>query len=263
MWKGSISFGLVNIPVKLFSAVEDRDIHFRQLHSRCKTPIQYKKWCPHCNQAVGMQDIVRGYEWRPGEFVLLTDEDLARLPLPSLHTVEIAQFVKTGDIDPIYFARTYYLSPQEFGEKPYKLLYQAMRETGLAALAKIALRNKEHLSLLRCYEHVLALSFLHFPNELRSPAELPDLGAIELKAAELEMAKDLIGRLETPFHPDAFHNEYGEALRQYISAKVSEDHVVQIRPARGSVVDLMEALRASLEAAKRQEKPEPVGGRGH
>ncbi|WP_288009236.1 Ku protein [Kyrpidia sp.] len=256
LWKGSISFGLVNIPIKLYAAVEDRDIHFRQLHNRCKTPIQYKKWCAHCNETVTADEIVRGYEWRPGEFVILTDDDLAHLPLPSLHTVEITQFVRVGEVDPIYFERTYYLSPQEFGEKPYQLLHRAMQETDLAALAKIALRSKEHLAILRCYNHVLALSMLHFPDELRSTAELPNLAGIEVKAAELEMAKELINRLASPFHPEAFHNEYGKALREYIASRVSENQVVQVRPPEKNVVDLMEALQASLQAVQVKARPD-------
>lgn len=261
MWKGSISFGLVHIPIKLFAATEDRDIHFRQLHNRCKTPVQYKKWCPRCDEAVSRDDIVRGYEWQPGQYVIVDDDDLNRLPLPSLHTIEIAQFVKTEEVDPIYFERTYYLAPQEFGEKPYKLLYQAMKETGLSALAKIAFRSKEHLSLVRCYHHVLALSLMHFPEELRATSELPSLDGVNLKTAELDMAKSLINQLHDAFRPERYHNAYGDALREYLSAKVSEKGVVETRPVRGNVVDLMEALRASLEAARDRKNPELVQGR--
>ena len=174
LWKGVISFGLVNIPVRMYRAVEERGVHFRQLHARCGTPIRYRRWCPRCDVEVAPQDIARGYEYAPDRFVLITDEELAGLPLPTARAVEILDFVHLHEIDPIYFERTYYLEPAEGGEKAYRLLRRAMDLRGCVAVAKVALRHKETLACLRTYRaRVLALATMAYPDEIRPIEALP------------------------------------------------------------------------------------------
>lgn len=149
MWKGSISFGLVNIPIRMFAATEDKDISFRYLHRECKTPIKYEKTCPVCKKEVSQDDLVRGYEYEPGRFVIIEDEELQSLQQSRGRAIEIMDFVDLREIDPIYFVKSYYLSPQETGEKAYNLLREAMKQTGRIAVAKITMRNKQSLAALR------------------------------------------------------------------------------------------------------------------
>jgi DNA end-binding protein Ku len=253
MWKGSISFGLVNIPVRMFSAIENQDVTFRQLHQDCHHPVRYRKFCPVCEREIGNDEIVRGFEYAKGQYIVLRDEDLERLPLPTLHTIEIIHFVDVVSVDPIYYENTYYLSPGDYGEKPYKLLYAAMQKTNKAAVAKMAFRTKEHLCLIRFYERCLSMSLLHFPSEIRSTAGIPvPIETIPVKEAELDMAVALIHQLSSEFKPDLYHSDYREALKGLIEAKAGEQELVTPpHTAKANIVDLMDALRASLEAAAR------------
>jgi DNA end-binding protein Ku len=253
MWKGTISFGLITIPVKLYAATESKDIKFNHLHDPCHTPIQYRKWCPQCDVVVSPDEILRGYEYEPGRYVVVTDADLDAIPVASTRTVEIVDFVELAQIDPVYFEKSYYLEPGDGGAKAYQLLRQAMEQTGLIAVARVVIRSKESLAAIRVFENgVLAMETMHFPDEVRSPAGLTGVVVPDLRPQELEMAVNLINSLAKPFNPAKFQNEFRQALHERIEAKVAGEEVTAPPPgpAQGRVVDLMEALRASIRLAE-------------
>lgn len=254
IWKGSISFGLVHIPVRLFAATENRMVQFNLLHRRCGTRVRYRRWCDHCNVELAQEDIARAYQWAPDQYVVVEEADLENLPLPTAKTVAIQSFVRLDSIDPIYFDRTYYLEPVEGGGRAYGLLREAMRQTGRAAVAKVALRNKESLACVRVYDdRALALETMHRPDEIRATGILPGLEGADAPAdpRELALAVDLIDRLTGPFEPDQYRDEYREALLALIEARVRGQQIT-VPPARpeAPVIDLMEALRASLQQAE-------------
>ncbi|HEX6989008.1 MAG TPA: Ku protein, partial [Bacillota bacterium] len=261
LWKGSISFGLVHIPVRLYAATEDRSVRFHLLHRRCGNRVRYRRWCDHCNVELGNEDIARAYAWAPDQYVIVEDEDLEGLPLPTARTVAIQSFVRLDSIDPIYFDRTYFLEPVEGGGRAFGLLREAMRQTGRAAVARVVLRNKDSLACVRVYaDRGLALETMHRPDEIR-PVEA--LAGLEAAAApsdprELALAIDLIDRLTAPFEPGRYPDEYREALLALIEARV-QGRQITVPPAQPAtpVVDLMEALRASLQQAE-QGGPAPA-----
>lgn len=257
LWRGSVSFGLVNIPVRLYAATEKQDIKFRYLHRECLTPIEYEKRCPTCKREVSAEEIVWGYEYEKGRFVVLNEEDFERLPLHTTKTIDILDFVALNEVDPAFFDRTYYLEPAEGGAKAYQLLLKAMEQTGRVAIAKVALRSKESLAAIRAREGALVLATMFYANELRSAQGL-NLGAdtVKLSDKELEMAVHLVEELTTSFTPEKYSSDYRTALSELIAAKVAGAEVKEVRPAaRTEVVDLMEALRASLSEVKKERKP--------
>lgn len=246
MWKGTISFGLVNIPVSMYKATEEHKTSFRSLHEFCQQPIQYKKWCPSCRREVQQQEIMRGYEYAPGNFIMITDEDMDKLPLPTLRTIEIIHFTEQDNIDPIYYENSYYLGPSEFGVKPYKLLHAAMYQTGKVAVAKIAFRTSEHLSVLRLHRNCLVLNFIYYPAEIRAVREVPGIeGMAQITEVELQMAVQLIDQISGAFRND-YRSNYEAALQELIHSKMQNREIVQ--PQAAPVVDLMEALTRSLAA---------------
>jgi DNA end-binding protein Ku len=251
IWNGVISFGMVSIPVKLYTATEDKDIAFRQLHKECGTRLKQLRWCPHCERAVEWDEVARGYEYAKDEHVVMTDEDFEKLPLPSKQTVDLSAFVKAEEIDPIYYQRTYYLEPDGKAVKPYALLMQALKDKNLTGIAKIAIRNKEQLCALRPLDGALVLETLYYPDEIREvPSEIPET---KFTRAEIEMAHALIDLLETEFDPAAYHDEYRAALQQLIDAKLEGVEIEAEEVARpAKVTDLMSALKASVEAAKKK-----------
>lgn len=261
IWKGSISFGLVHIPVRLYAATEDRRVQFHLLHRRCGTRVRYRRWCEHCRLELENEDIARAYPWAPDEYVIVEEDDLEQLPLPTAKTVAIHSFVRLDHIDPIYFDRTYFLEPVDGGGRAYALLREAMRQTGRAAVARVALRNKESLACVRVYgDQALALETMHRPDEIRSPEILPGLAGDQPPAdpRELALAVDLVDRLTGPFAPEEYRDEYREALLALIEARVRGRQItVPPAPPAAPVVDLMEALRASLQQAE-QAGPAPV-----
>ncbi len=254
MWKGSISFGLVSIPVKMFAATEDKDVRFRYLHKTCHTPVKYTKRCPHCDVDLTEDDIVRGFEIEPNRFVIMTDEDFQNLQPKQSRSIEILDFVQLSEIDPIYFEKSYYLSPEETSLKAYGLLREAMENTGKIAIAKIIIRSSESLAALRVYGDTLLLATLYFPDEVRSAKELPFYGAkADVDPREIDMATALIDHLSAEFNPEKYTNEYRIALLDVISAKAAGEtaEAPTVSGARGgNVVDLMRALQESIEAAK-------------
>src|SRR4051812_13427089 len=254
IWKGAISFGLVTIPVKLYSATEQKDVSFHQVRRSDGSRIRYKRLAQSDGEEVPYGEIAKGYELPSGETVVLTDEDFADLPLTTNRAIDVLQFVPLEEVDPIYFEKTYYIEPDKTGAKPYVLLRDALEESGKVAIVKVALRNRESLATLRVREGVFVLETMLWPDEVRTP----DFGFldedIEVRPQELAMAGSLIETLSGEFDPTQYSDSYREALQAVIDAKVEGREVVQpedAQPSTGTVVDLMAALRASVEAAKK------------
>ena len=257
MWKGVISFGMVSIPVRLYVATESHSVSFRQLCSEHLSPIKYKRWCMSGDHEVAYADIVKGYEVGADNYVVIQDTELDNMPLPTARQIAIGEFVPNDDIEGgLYFKSAYYIEPEQAGLKPYHLLRQALAETGMTAVAKIAFRDREHLCSLRPVDGVLLMNTLHWPDEIRPVAELKGVDAdVDVNPRELQMAKALVENLaEERFDPNRFHDDYHEALMEVVNAKVQGQEVVAAPEvdAAPAVMDLMEALKASVDQAKKQ-----------
>jgi DNA end-binding protein Ku len=253
---------MVVIPVKLFTATEDKDISFHLIHEECGSRIKQVRWCPVDDKEVPYNELARGFEYAKGQHVILTDEDFEKLPLASKHTIELTSFVDASEIDPVYYEKSYYLEPTEVGVKPYALLLRALEEKGLTAVAKLAIRNKERLCALRPAAGTLMLETLFYPDEIRE--ERAQFDDVQISDAEMKMALSLIDAYSEEFEPAKYHDEYREALMELIEAKLSnQEIVVQPEPTPSNVTDLMAALRASVEAAQKAktEEKEPSTGR--
>ncbi|MET8144662.1 Ku protein [Sphaerisporangium sp. NPDC005288] len=259
IWKGAISFGLVTIPVKLYSATEQKDVSFHQVHREDAGRIRYKRVCSVDGEEVPYSEIAKGYELAGGEIVVLTDEDFADLPLSTSRRIDVLQFTPAEQLDPILFNKSYYLEPESAGVKPYVLLRDALERTGQVAIVKVALRQRESLAALRIREGVFVLETMLWPDEVREPGfEFVDED-VEVRPQELQMAESLIETMAGEFDPTEYHDAYREALQQVIEAKVAGKELVRPEAAEqaGPAVDLMAALRASVDAAKRERE----GGR--
>lgn len=258
VWKGSISFGLVNIPVKLHAATEDKDIKLRQLHKKCNNPIKYQKTCPHCNEEVKSEDIVMAYEYAPEKYVVIEGEELESIRKEQeAKAVDIINFVQLEEIDPIYFDRSYYLSPGDGGGKAYALLRQSLSDSGKIGLAKIMIRSKEKMAVIRPYNNTLIIETLHFPDEVRNIQEVPNIPQqVELSDKELKTATLLIDQLTEEFQPEKYTDDYRTALMQLIEDKMKEEEGVEVR-GKDNVVDLMKALEESIKRTKAH-KPAPT-----
>jgi DNA end-binding protein Ku len=259
-WNGSISFGLVTIPVGLAPATKpaarQSDVSFRQLHRECGTPIRQKRWCPVHDREVDADEIVRGWEVAKGQFVVVEDAELEAIEQhDTSRSIDIARFVQAGDVDPIWFDRTYFLVPAgaEAQRRPYVLLLAAMKSAGVAALGRFVLAGKEKLCLIRPLGDALALETLFVHEDVRDHAEIDEaVGAAEVRKPELDLAKQIIASLEGPFEPEELRSDYRASLRELLEAKAAGQEIaVAPEPAEPApVVDLMEALRASVAAAK-------------
>lgn len=254
LWKGAISFGLVHVPVKLYAATERKDIKFNYLHEECKTPVKYERVCPTCEREIAMEEIVKGYEYEKGRYVILKDEDFENIPLETTKTVEILNFVDLKEIDPVYFDKSYYLAPGDGGQKAYELLKESMQTTNKVAVAKVVIRSKESLATLRVYQNVIVMETMFYPDEIRGTQLMPELNyKIKVHDNEIKMARNLIESLSEPFNPDQYENEYRKALNDLIQSKITGEEVeVAPRVEPGKVVDLMEALKASIDLAKKE-----------
>ncbi|SFE81226.1 non-homologous end joining protein Ku [Alteribacillus iranensis] len=256
MWKGSIQFGLVNIPIKMHAATEDKDVSFRSLHHKCHTPIKYEKICPVCEEKVEKEDIVKGYETTNGSFVIVTEEELASLKKAAEDkAVEILDFINIDEIDPIYFNRSYYLGPNDGGTRAYALLRQALADSRKVGIAKIMIRSKEQLAVLRVYNKTLLMETLHYPDEIRDAADVPNVpGEENVAEKELDTAKMLIDQLTAPFEPEKYEDDYRKRLLELISAKEKGEETVTAKkePKKDNVTDLMEALQASVDKNKKK-----------
>jgi DNA end-binding protein Ku len=253
MWKGAISFGLVMIPVKLYAATEQKDISFRQVHRTDGGRIRFRRVCSVCNEEVPYEDVAKGYELPTGEMVVLTDDDLADLPLPSARSIEVVHFMPAEQLDPILLNRSYFVEPESAGARAYVLLRDSLDRSGKVALTLVALRQRESLATLRTRNGVLVLETLLWPDEIRVP-DFPFLNDdIEVRSQELKMAASLIDSMTEDFDPDVYHDNYREALQEVVDAKVEGRQVVQPEGVSAATepTSLADALKASLEAARR------------
>jgi DNA end-binding protein Ku len=271
-WNGSISFGLVNIPVGLAPATapsaRQSDVQFKMLHRECLTPIKQKRWCPVHDVEVGPDEIVRGWEVAKGQFVAVEDADLEAIERhDTSRSIEITRFVPTGEVDPIYFDRTYYLVPAgtEAQRRPYALLLAAMHEAGVAGLGSFVLASKEKLCLIRPKGDALALETLFVAEDVKDQEEIDEaIGATSVKKEELTLARQIISGLEGPFEPAELRSEYRDSLKQLLEAKLEGREIAaeEPEPVEAQAVDLMEALRASVAAAKtKPPAKKPAGSR--
>lgn len=252
VWKGAISFGLVHVPVKMFSATEDKDISMRYIHKTCITPLSYVRKCQTCEKEVEWEEISKGYEYEPGRFVIFEKDELESISGEANKEIKILDFVNLTDIDPVYFQKTYYLGPGDTGSGAYHLLLDSMRQTGKIGIAKVSIRSKSSLAAIRVIENCLAMETIFYPDEIRPISQVPNLPEkVTVNEREMEMAKMLISQLSTPFEPEKYKDEYRGRLLEAIEHKVAGEEV-QTAPElqKTSVIDLMAALQASLDATK-------------
>lgn len=266
IWKGAVSFGLVSIAVRLYSATEEKDIRFHQVHREDGGRIKYKRVCSVDGEEVAYDDIAKGYDLGGGEMVILTDDDFSELPLTSSRAIEVLEFVPTEQVDPILYNKAYYLEPEQTAAKPYALLRDALTNVDRVAIVKVALRQREQLATLRVRDNVLVLNTMLWPDEIRT-AKFDILDDdVTARPAELAMAGSLIESMAADFDPNSYTDNYREALQEVIDAKVAGREVVQPEEAEeapAAAVDLMAALRASVErarAARGEEAPDEDSG---
>ena len=262
MWKGVVSFGMVSIPIRLYNATESSSkMSFRQLCPDHKSPITYKRWCAEGDHEVAYGEILKGFEVGKDRYVIIDEKDLDNLPLATAHSIDITEFVPADEIEPgLYFKNAYYMEPEELGRKPYQLLRKALEATGRMAIAKIALRDREHLAALHSHGPGLLMNTLNWPDEIRSVEGLKGLdGDVKINPKELDMAKALIESLADTFDPARYKDDYKEAVMKVVQAKIDGEVIeAPATPQTAKVMDLMEALRASVEQAKKSRK---TGGR--
>jgi DNA end-binding protein Ku len=265
IWNGSLSFGLVNIPIGLAVATQRSDIAFRTLHRECGTPIKQKRWCPTHDREVPNEELVKGWEFSKGQFVVVEEGDLEAIALQRSQSIDIVRFVNLEEVDPIYFDRTYYLAPAsaDAQRRPYVLLLEAMQETGMAAVGKFVLWGKENLCLIRPLGDSLALQTLFYAEDIRARQEIDDaVGEVSVQKAELDLAKQVIASLVGEWEPVEFENEYRRELRAMLEAKLAGEEIAMPEPvAEAPVVDLMEALRRSVAEAAEKKAPKKAAAK--
>lgn len=251
IWKGAISFGLVTIPIRLHSAVEEKSFRFNQLHSKDQGRLKYKRTCSVCGEEVPWEEIVRGYEYEKDHYVVLSDEEIDR-GVAGPHTIDIVKFVPSEQIDPIMFQKTYYLAPDGIGVKAYKLLTKALTDDARVAIATVAFRDKQHLATLRVREGVFVLETMYWPDEIRE-ADFEELDTkVDVRDQELRMAKSLIDNMTGDWVPDEFTDEYRARLESLVAAKIDGQEITVVEGRETTkVVDLIEALKASVEATSK------------
>ena len=256
IWSGSISFGLVNVPVKLATAVSPKDVRFNQLHAPDNVRVQQKRWCPEEEVEVPYDEIVKGYEIAPGQYVVIDPDELAALDPKATHTIDIEEFVDLEEIDPIFFEHAYYVVPEPRAGKAYALLVEAMARTNKVAIARLVLRTKQYLAALRPKEGALVLNTLLYADEVRPIEGIEEVDPTEVSDKELRMAEQLVESLSAKFEPDKYHDEYREQVLEMIEAKAAGQEIVTQAPVTEAptVVDLMAALEASLAASKEEKK---------
>jgi DNA end-binding protein Ku len=254
LWKGAITFGLISIPVRLYSAVQEKSLKFHLLHDEDGGRIKYERTCAKCGKTVGWDDIVKGYEYSKEHYVTFSEDELGALDVDSIKAIDVVAFVPLTDIDPIYFNKTYYVAPEASGLKAYRLLSEALEAEGQVGVAKVALREKEHLATIRLKDDVFVLETMYWPDEIRA-AEFEELSKkVDVRDNEVKMARQLIQQLATDWQPEEFRDEYREKLEDLVAKKVEGQEItVAIEPEQEptKVVDLMEALKASVEQAKK------------
>jgi DNA end-binding protein Ku len=254
VWKGHLTFGLVSIPIRLFSAARSERISLNQLHSECHTRIRMPLFCPTHNRIVERSEIVKGYEYEKDQYVLFDEDELDKIDPPSARTMEILEFVKLDEVDPLYFDSSYYVTPEDAGKKAYQLLLEAMQDSGYVAIAKLTMHQRENIVVMRPRAKGLTLHTMFYANEVREVAEYGQSDGAELKEQEKKLAFQLIESLAAPFDPSKYHDEYQTSLRALIEAKLKGQEIaVAPHPKLAPVIDLMDALKKSLA-----EKPAPA-----
>lgn len=259
VWKGAISFGLVHIPVKLHSATEDKDITFRTLHKVCSTPISQSRICQQCDVRVETGDTVKGYEYDRNRFVVFNEDEIDSLKPESARVIQILSFADLPQIDPIYFDKPYYLSPDMAGSDAYNLLLEAIRKSGKIGIAKVSIRSKSKLAAVRVIDNCLCMETMHFPDEIRPVSNVPNIPEhVIVNKKELEIAQLLIEQLSEPFDPGQYQDDYRINLTKAIEQKIAGQSVdvLDVPAPRGNVLDLMAALQASLDSTNKS-GPEP------
>ena len=254
IWKGAISFGMVTIPVKLYTATESKDVRFRMLCKRHEAPIEEKRVCSEGGEELAYDELVRGHEVSKGEFVVLDPEEIDAAKPESSTTIDIGDFVQASEIDPVYFEKSYFLEPTDVGAKPFSLLKKALEETERVALARVTIRTRERLAIVRAYDGTLMLETMFWPDEIRSTGalDLPEGDEAKVRSRELDMARSLVESLAEKFRPESYTDEYRAALEQLIEQKMrGEKRNARRRKPERKVIDLMEALQASVEQAKK------------
>jgi len=260
VWKGHLTFGLVSIPIRLFAAARSERISLNQLHKTCHSRIRQPQFCPTCNRQIERSEIIKGYEYEKDQYVLFTEEELDKLDPPSAQTMEILEFVKSDEVDPLYFDASYYATPEEAGKKAYHLLLAAMEESGYSAIAKLYMHQREYIVVIRPRAQGLTLHTMFYADEIRSVSEYGEKDGAEPKEQEKKLALQLIDSLAAPFEPKKYQDEYRASLRAMIEAKLKGQQVAAApHPQLAPVVDLMEALKKSLASKPASEKrPVPV-----
>lgn len=255
VWTGAISFGLVHVPIKMHTATEDKDIHFRSLHKECGMPVSYAKTCRHCDKELGTDEIVKGYEYQKDKFAVIKDEEIESIKGETAKTIKILDFVDLNDIDPVYFQKAYYLSPDMAGAGAYSLLLEAIRLTGKIGIAKVTIRSKSSLAAIRVVENCLCMETIYYPDEIKLISSVPNLPPVPVvNEKELNMAKALVEQLSVAFNPGNYIDNYRVDMQELISNKIAGESIdIVTAPAvdgRGNINDLMAALQASLELTK-------------
>ncbi len=259
VWKGHLTFGLISIPIRLFSAARGERISFNQLHKECHTRLRQPLFCPTCNRMVERSEVVKGYEYEKDQYVLFTDEELEKIAPPSARTMEILEFVKQDEVDPLHFDASYFATPEEAGQKAYRLLVDAMEETGYAAIAKLCMHQREYTVIIRPRASGLTLHTMFYVNEIRQVAEYGQTDKIELKEQEKKLARQLIESLAAPFEPQKYHDGFQESQKTLIEAKLKGQEVTAApQPQLAPVIDLMEALKKSLSERQALPKKPPA-----
>lgn len=263
VWKGFLSFGLLSIPVRLYSAARSERISLNQLHSVCHTRIRMPLFCPTCDRKVERQEIVKGYEYDKDQYVLFEENELDQFEPDSSRSMEILEFVKLDEIDPLYFDASYYMTPEPEGRKAYFLLQNALRDSGYSAIAKLTMHQREHTVIVRPHKNNgksgLTLHTMYYQSEIREVAEYGETDQVEVNNAEKKLATQLIENLAAKFEPEKYHDDYQDSLRALISAKQQGKEIAPVtHPSRAPVIDLMDALKKSLEQKRPAPKKPPV-----
>jgi DNA end-binding protein Ku len=257
-WKGFLTFGLISLPIRLSPAARTERISFNQLHKECHTRLKQPLFCPTCNRMVERSEVEKGYEYEKGQYVLFTEEELKNVEPESARSMEILEFVKLAEIDPVYFDASYYIAPEEGGEKAYRLLTEAMQQAGYAGIAKVSMHNRENIVIIRPRENGLTLHTMFYSNEIRS-SEYGDTRKAEIKEQERTLARQLIENLSAAFEPEKYRDTYQESLRSLVEAKTAGREVTAVQHhAVAPVIDLMAALKKSLEQKPAAPKKQPV-----
>ncbi|MCI0349743.1 MAG: Ku protein [Acidobacteriales bacterium] len=252
VWKGHLTFGLVSLPVRLYSAARSETISFNQLHKDDHSRVKQVLYCQAEDKPVPRSELVKGFEYEKGRYVVVEDDEIKKVAPHTASTMEIQEFVKSKDVDPVFLESSYYLAPEQAGEKPYALLFEALRRSGYVAIAKVAMHNREHVVILRPSDQGIMMHTMFYVDEIRKVEEFRTDTSL-VKEKELDLAMTLINSLAAEFEPEKYTDDYRENLKKMIAAKVAGEEVVETPVAehRAPVIDIMEALKLSLESAKK------------